>query len=175
MNQLTGYEQIFPYLPWIGMALLIVLCMPLAGIQKLVLELYALALRLIMLGLAIAGAYLWFYPEDVPSTVAETFRSIPLLSENLPAPGTHLFGFALAGLLIAVLLPVLAVLDVSRKLAGARLRRLRVLAARPLVVQETLPDTTVAPRTVSPRRTDRRAAAETLAQASARPPENPGR
>jgi hypothetical protein len=168
MNQLIGY--VLPYLPWVGLALLIVLCMPLRGIQKLVLELYALVLRLALLGLAIAGAYLWFYPDDVPATVAETFKGIPLLSENLPTPGTRAFGFTFAGFLIAALLPALCVLDISRKLAGVRLHRLRALAAKPLVVQEPLPDATVAQRTVGSRRIDRRAAADTLAQASSRKP-----
>jgi hypothetical protein len=58
---------------------------------------------------------------------------------------------------------LLAVLDVTRKLAGDPLRRLR-----------TLPDATppahAAERTVLPPRADRRAAANTLAEASARKP-----
>ena len=43
----------------------------------------------------------------------------------LPEPGTQHFGVCAAALLVIVLLPVLAILDVSRKLAGWRLRRLR--------------------------------------------------
>jgi hypothetical protein len=170
MNLQSLYEQILPYIPWIGMALLIVLCLPLSGIQKLILELYALALRLALLGLVAAGAYLWFYPDDLPTTAAETFNSFPLMRENLPAPGTRAFGFSIAGFLMAALLPVLAVLDVSRKLAGVRLRRLRVLAAKPIVVQEALPAANVVQRDPGPRRIDRRAAADTLAQASSRKP-----
>src|SRR6516165_8331166 len=129
-----------PYLPVIalvGLALLAVLCLPFARIQKLVLELFALVLRLALLALVGAAAYLWFHPGDLPAEVIDTsntfLSNFPRLKGVLPAPGTPYFGICAASFLVSVLLPLLAVLDVSRKLAGWRLRRLRALAAAPPV------------------------------------------
>jgi hypothetical protein len=129
------------YLPVIalgGLALLGVLCLPFARIQKLVLELFAWGLRLALLALLGAAAYLWFRPGDLPAEVADasnTFLSnFPGLRGVVPDPGTPYFGACVASCVVIVLLPVLAVLDVSRKLAGWRLRRLRALAAAPPVV-----------------------------------------
>ena len=130
-----------PYLPVIalgGLALLLVLCLPLAGVQKLVLELSAFGLRLALLALLGAAAYLWFYPGDLLAEVTDTsntfLNTFPRLKGVVPEPGTQYFGICAASCVVVVLLPLLAVLDVSRKLAGWRLRRLRALAAAPPVV-----------------------------------------
>src|SRR5262245_37609531 len=125
------YEQV---IAWVGLALLLLLCLPFAGIQKLVLEVYACALRLALLALLGAAAYLWFRLGDLPVQVTYTLNSFPRLSSILPEPGAQHFGVCVAALLVAMLLPLLAVLDVSRKLAGWRLRRLRTLAAESRVV-----------------------------------------
>src|SRR5262249_33627122 len=122
------FEQV---LVWGGLALLLVLCLPFAWIHKLVLEVYAWALRLALLALLGAAAYLWFSPGELPGEVGDTLNNFPRLKAILPEPGTQLFGVCAAALLVAVLLPLLAVLDVGRKLAGWRLRRLRALAAEP--------------------------------------------
>src|SRR5262249_23767233 len=110
---------------WVGLALLLVLCLPLARIQKLVLEVYAWAVRLALLGLLGAAAYLWFRPGDLPVEVMDTLDNFPGLQAILPEPGTQHFGVCTAALLVIVLLPLLAILDVSRKLAGWRLGRVR--------------------------------------------------
>jgi hypothetical protein len=153
-----------PYLPVIalgGLALLLVLCLPLAGVQKLVLELSAWGLRLALVALLAAAAYLWFHPGDLPAQVADpanTFLSnFPGLRGAVPDPGTPYFGACVAACVVIVLLPVLAVLDVSRKLAGWRLRRLRALAVAPPVVAPA-----PAPAVY---RVNRRAAADALAEA----------
>jgi hypothetical protein len=153
---------------WVGLALLLVLCLPLARIQKLVLEVYAWALRLALLGLLGAAAYLWFRPGDLPVAVTDTVDNFPGLQAILPEPGTPHFGVCTAALFVIVLLPLLAILDVSRKLAGWRLRRLRALAAEPKVA-ESPPAPERRPAAVV-RRVDRRAAADTLAEAGSRRP-----
>ena len=158
------YEQV---IAWVGLALLLVLCLPFARIQKLVLEVYAWALRLALLALLGAAAYLWFRPGDLPVEVTDTLNSFPRLKAILPELGTQPFGVCAAALLVIVLLPLLAILDVSRKLAGWRLRRLRALAAESRVVGSPAAQPVPAPVV---RRVDRRAAAATLAEAGARNP-----
>jgi hypothetical protein len=162
------YEQV---IAWAGLALLLVLCLPFAGVQKLVLEVYAWALRLALLALLGTAAYLWFRPEHLPVEVTDTLNNFPHLGALLPEPGTQIFGISVAALVVAVLLPLLAVLDVSRQLAGWRLRRLRALSARP-EAEAPLPPATAPQRGPSPapRRIDRRAAADAMAEAGSRKP-----
>jgi hypothetical protein len=152
---------------WVGLALLLLLCLPFAGVQKLVLEVCAWALRLALLALLGAAAYLWFRPGDLPVEVTDTLNGFPRLRAVLPGPGTQHFGVCVASLPVIVLLPLLAVLDVSRKLAGGRLRRLRALAAEPKPVEPPAPAPRPAPVV---RRVDRRAAADALAGAGSRKP-----
>src|SRR5947208_4498425 len=116
------YAQV---ITWVGLAGLLVLCLPFARIHKLVLEVYALALRLALLALLGAATYLWFRPGDLPGEVTDALNNFPGLRTILPEPGTERFGVYAAFLIVMVLLPLLAILDVSRKLAGWRLRRLR--------------------------------------------------
>ena len=153
---------------WVGLALLLVLCLPFAGIEKLVLEVYAWALRLALLALLGAAAYLWFRPGGLPVEVTDTLNSFPRLKAILPEPGTRHFGVCAASPLVIVILPLLAILDVSRKLAGWRLRRLRALAAEPNVVAS--PPASELRSVPVVRRVDRRAAADTLAEAGSRKP-----
>src|SRR5262249_5435866 len=153
------YDQV---IAWVGLALLLMLCLPFARIQKLVLEVYACALRLALFALLGAAAYLWFRPGDLPVEVTDTLNSFPRLKAILPEPGTQHFGVCAAALLVIVRRPLLAVLDVSRKLAGWRLRRLRVLAAEPQVA-ESPPASELRPVPVV-----RRVAADTLAEAGSR-------
>jgi hypothetical protein len=164
------YEQI---IPWVGLmlALVLVLCLPFAEVRKLVLEIYTWALRLALLALLGAAAYLWFRPESLPVAVTDTVDNFPLLTSFLPEPGTRSFGISAAALVVAVFLPLLAILEVSRKLAGRHLRRPRVLSAGPGVEQPLRP-AHLPLRGLSPaqRRIDRRAAADTLAEAGSRKP-----
>ena len=160
-----------PYLPVIalvGLALLAVLCLPFARLQKLVLEVSAWALRLALLALLGAAAYLWFHPGDLPSEVADSANALlntfPRLRDIVPEPGTPYFGVCVGALVVIVLLPLLAALDVSRKLAGWRLRRLRALAAAPQDVEPP-----PAPARAM-HRVNRRAAADALAGVGSRKP-----
>jgi hypothetical protein len=125
------YEQI---LPWVGLGALLFLCLPLPSIQKLVLEVTAWSLRLAMIGLLAAGAYLWFRPGDMPAEVSAVLNDYPRLLSLLPERGSPAFALCAACWVVAVLVPVLAILDVTRALAGRRLCRVRALTARPLTV-----------------------------------------
>src|SRR5262245_45349766 len=120
---------------WVGLALLLMLSLPFAGIAKLVLTVYAWALRLNLLTLIGAAAYLWFRPGDLPVAVTDTLNSFPHLRVILPEPGVPYFGVGVACLMGIVLVPLLAILDVSRQLAGWRLRRLCAIAAEAEVVE----------------------------------------
>ena len=151
----------------VGLTLLAVLCLPFARLQKLILEFTAWGLRLTLIALLGAAAYLWFHPENLPTWVADTSNAIlnacPRLKDVVPEPGTANFGACASAIVVVALLPVLAALDVSRKLAGWWLRRQCILTAAPYVVA-------VPPAQVPVCRVNRRAAAETLAVASARRP-----
>jgi hypothetical protein len=162
------FEPYLPVVALLGLALLLALCLPFARIQKLVLELSAWVLRLALLALLGAAAYLWFRPGDLPAEVADTsntfLNTFPRLKGVVPGPGTPYFGVCAAALFVSVLLPLLAVLDVSRKLAGWRLCRLRALAAASQVEE---PPSAPAPAV---QRVNRRTAADTLAEAASRKP-----
>ena len=154
-----------PILALIGLALLAILCLPFSGFQRLILEVYGLVLRLGLLALLAGAAVLCLRPELLPLAETEKVLSMfPRVREILPQPGSPLFGAAAAALITAVLLPLLAVLDVARKLAGWRLRRLRRLTRE--LRKETVPP----PAPAMPHRTDRRTAANTLAEAGSRKP-----
>ena len=162
------YEQV---LVWAGLALLLVLCLPFSRIQKLLLEVSAWTLRLALLSLLGGAAYLWFRPQDLPAEVTNVLDAFPLLGRVLPAPGTQNFGVCAAALVVVPLLPLLAILDVCRQLAGGRLRRLRTLAAK-VNAREESPAPAASTPTPAPavRRVDRRSAADALADAGARKP-----
>jgi hypothetical protein len=126
----------FPIIAWVGLVLLFLLCLPFAVIPKLVLEVYAWVLRLALLGAVGAAAYLWFHPGELPASVTDTLNNWPQLMAILPEPGTPLFGIGAAALIVVVLLPLLAILDVNRRLTGWRRR---ALAAQPTAGQPLPP------------------------------------
>ncbi len=158
-------------LAWAGFALLGVLSLPFAGTRKLVLEVYAWGLRLTLLALLAAGAVLWFRPELWTAEAEAALELLPAARSILPAPGEPTFGLAAAILVAAVLLPAVAVLDVTRKLAGGRLRRLRQLAdgARP-EAHPAAADGHAPNRPTAARRLGRRDAADALADVGSRRP-----
>jgi hypothetical protein len=173
--------QYLSVVAWAGLALLLLLCLPFAGISKFVLEVSALALRLGLLALIAGAAYLWFRPAEVPAQVPDTLNSFPRLREYLPDPASQYFGVCVAALIVIAMLPMLAVLDVTRRLAGRRLHRLRTLAVQSAVVAPPAaePAAAVQPAVEAPpagepapvvRRVDRRGAAKTLAEVGTRKP-----
>lgn len=121
------YEHI---LLWIGLGVLTLLCLPIPPVQKLVLEVSAWALRLGMIALLAGGAYLWFRPGEVPAGVSGVLNDFPGLLSLLPERGSPAFALCLACCVVTALVPLLAVLDVSRKLAG-RVCQIRTLTAAP--------------------------------------------
>jgi hypothetical protein len=159
----------FPYEPvlaWVAFAVILLFALPFAGTRKLLLEVCALAVRLTVLALLAGGALLWFRPDLLPAEVVTYLDAVPGAWDILPAPGSQIFGLVVACAAAAALLPLLAILDVTRKLAGYRLRRLRQLADG----RAPAPAAAAEQPAPLPRRPDRRAAADTLAEAGARKP-----
>jgi hypothetical protein len=113
---------------WGSAVLLFLLCIPTAGTRKFVLEVFTFVLRISIWAVLICGGVLWFHPEWLPRECANFVNTSPELSRFLPAPGTQIFGLGAACFIAAVTLPCLAMLDVTRQLAGERLRRLRDMA-----------------------------------------------
>jgi hypothetical protein len=158
-------------LAWAGFALALLFLLPFAGTRKLLLEVFTWALRLALLALLAGGAVLWFRPDLLPAEVSTTLDYVPpWLSNILPPVESRNFGLVVAASLTAVFLPLLAVLDVTRKLAGWRLRRLRKLAdAAPTLLVASGPAPVAAPEPPR-RRADRQSAADTLAEVGSRKP-----
>jgi hypothetical protein len=163
---------------WAAFALVLLLCLPFAGSRKVVLEVSSWGLRLALLAILAGGAFLWFRPASVPAEVVQAVEASSLLRGILPAPGSQAFGLAAATLVVAVLLPLLAVLDVTRVLGGGRLRRLCRIrdtvraepAPAPNVEQTAPPSRPMVAAAAINRRPDRRTAAETMAEAGSRKP-----
>src|SRR5262245_27323579 len=137
--------QVLTVIVWAGLVVLAILCLPVA--RKFVLELSAWALRLAMLALLAGGAYLWFRPAEVPvgvqslfdaarwlrAGVSNFFDAEPWLLSMLPDRSAAHFGICSASLVVLVLLPFLAMLDVTRRLAGRRLKRIHMLTDETVV------------------------------------------
>src|SRR4051794_25095747 len=104
-----------PVVAWAGLALLSILCLPFAGLQKLILEFTAWALRLSLLAMFGTAAYLWFEPGRLPPEVPAALSGWPQLRAYLPDPATPYYGVVIAATVVTALLPLLAVLDVTRK------------------------------------------------------------
>jgi hypothetical protein len=120
------YEQV---LPWVGLCVLLVLCLPIPAIQKVILEVGTWSLRLGMVALLAGGAYLWFRPGELPAGVSRVVSDFPGLLSLVPDRGSAAFGLCLACWVVAALVPLLAVMEVTR-----RLYRVRELTARPVAL-----------------------------------------
>lgn len=133
-------EQYIPWAAWAGLVLVALLCLPIRGLQKMVLFLSTWLLRLTVLAVLAGGAYLFFRPGDLPTVVANVLDDFPAVLQVLPERGTPSFGLCLALLIAGPLVPVLANLGVTAALAGRRLGRLQVIAdGRPVVVAASTP------------------------------------
>jgi hypothetical protein len=153
---------------WAGLGLIFLLCLPCAVVQRSLLAIYGLGLRLGMLALIAAAGYLWFAPTQLPTEIADVVRSAPLLKNILPEPGTPIFTVSAVALIAIAVLPLIAVIDVCRRAVG---RRATVAATEAVRVQEALhvSDGRPAPAPYAPSkpplRFGRRAAANALAKA----------
>ena len=168
-------EQYIAWAAWGGLVLLAILCLPIGSCQKFVLSFTSWLLRLALLGVLAGGAYLYFRPDEMPTQVSNTLDRVPALLSILPDRSAAHFGLCLACLIVAALLPVLMMLDVTRAIAGRRLRRLRALAdgrSDVVITRESVRDSVVHTTPVpipeaAPvlRPVDRRTASTTLASA----------
>lgn len=127
-------EQLIPWASWAGLVVLAILCLPIGACQKFVLGIVSWALRIALLAVLAGGAYLYFRPGDMPAQVSNALNDFPRVLSILPDRAAPHFALCLACLIVAPLVPVLMVLDVSRALAGRRLRRIRALTAGPVEV-----------------------------------------
>ena len=153
---------------WAGLGLLFILCLPLAGVQRRLLALYGLGLRVGMLALVGAAAYLWFVPTQLPTEIADTVRNTPSWKSILPDPGAPIFAICAVSLIAAAVLPLIAIISICRRTVG---RREKITASEPVQVRAALvlpdgrPPQSTQPQDPLPPRFGRRAAANAMAQA----------
>jgi hypothetical protein len=105
----------YDILPWVGLGVLLVLCLPILAVQKLVLVASSWVLRIALVGLLVAGAYLWFRPVDMPAQVSAVLSDFPGLLALLPDRGSPAFALCLACWIVTMLVPILVALDVARR------------------------------------------------------------
>ena len=165
-------EQLLLWLTCAGAVLLAILCLPLPAISKFVLEVSAWVLRLGMFGLLAVGGYYWLRPGELPASVPDAINRSPELVALLPDRAAPHFALCAACVVVAALLPLLAALDVTRKVAGRRLRDVAIVTNAPLaepVPAEPAPEpVSVAVPVMRP--IDRRTAAGTIASVWSRGP-----
>jgi hypothetical protein len=118
----------YDVLPWVGLGILLLLCLPILPIQRVVLAVSSWALRLTLIGLLAGGAYLWFRPLEMPARVSAVLNDFPGLLALLPDRGSPAFALCLACWIVTALVPILAALDVARR---------RVAVGHSVVVEET--------------------------------------
>jgi hypothetical protein len=155
-------EQI---IPWFGLSLLAVLCLPLPAVRRLVLGLTAVALRLGLIAVLGGAAYLWFRPTELPAAVLDVVSACPRLLTILPDLLTPNFGIALAAVLVGTVLPVLAIVDACR----APERVVERVEPRPAAAVVEVPVAAAPVRTPPARPAGRAAAADAITAAGARP------
>ncbi|MCS6864477.1 MAG: hypothetical protein RMJ56_11605 [Gemmataceae bacterium] len=107
-------EQI---VPWLGLVVLLPLCLPIPSVQRGVLTIASWALRLALILLLGAGAYLTLQPGDVPPQLTAIVADFPSALGWLPPVGSPAFGLSLACVLVAPLIPLLAAIDVAKQAA----------------------------------------------------------
>ena len=118
----------YDILPWAGLGILLLLCLPILPVQRVVLAVSSWALRLALIGILAGGAYLWFRPGEMPARVAAVLNDWPGLLALLPDRGSPAFALCLACWIVTALVPILAALEVTRRRAAVRER---------VVVEET--------------------------------------
>ena len=154
---------------WAALGLLFILCLPLARVQRFLLTLYGVSLRLVMLALICGAAYLLVRPDRLPAQIADTVNNTYLLRNILPVPGSTFFVVCGVAWIAAVVLPLLAMIDagsrpavIRREVAAAQ--PVRVVTAPP-VISNVQPPPAPQPQVPPPSRFGRRDAATVLAHA----------
>jgi hypothetical protein len=164
-------EQLLPWLTCAGAVLLAILCLPVASIARFVVEVSTWVLRLALLGLLALGGYLWLRPGDMPAGVSNALNSSPELLALLPDRSAPHFALCAACIVVAALVPFLAVLEVTRRVVAQRMSEVTTLAA--VQVAEALPEPAPEPVSVGVpvmRPIDRRTAAGTITSLWSRGP-----
>jgi len=112
----------YDIVPWVVLGVLLFLCLPILTVQKVVLAVSSWVLRIALVGLLTAGAYLWFRPGDMPAQVSAVLNDFPGLLALLPERNSPAFALSLACWIVAALVPILAALDVARRRVAVRER-----------------------------------------------------
>jgi hypothetical protein len=163
--------EILPWLTCAGALLLAILCLPVASIARLVVEVSTWVLRLALFGLLALGGYLWLRPADMPAAVSNALNNLPELLALLPDRSAPHFALCAACIVVAALVPLLAVLEVTRRVVAPRVREVTTVAAAP--VAEAIPEPALEPVSVGVpvmRPIDRRTAAGTITSVWSRRP-----
>lgn len=167
-------EQLLPLAAWAGAILLAICCLPIFGIARVVVEVATWVLRLALLALLAGGAYLFFRPGDLPAGVSNALNTSPELMALLPDRSAAHFGLCAASVIAALLVPFLAVLEVTRRMAGRRVVATVSRTQREEVVQapvaEALPDEPAPDAVPVLRPIDRRTASATITSVWSRGP-----
>ena len=158
-------QIMYEILPWIGLAILFVLCLPIRFVQRFVLEVSTWVLRLGAIALLVGGVYLWFRPGELPAGIASVLNNNPSLFNLLPAPGSRAFGVCLVCWAVTMLVPLIAVLDVARRHVLA-VHRIVAVESREEVLPVAEPVEEVGVPILRP--VERRRAAAVLASAGSR-------
>jgi hypothetical protein len=165
-------EQLLPWAAWAGAVLLAICCLPVFGIARAVVEIATWVLRLALLALLAGGAYLFFRPSDLPAAVTNAVNTSPELTALLPNPSAAHFGLCAATVIAALLVPFLAVLEVTRRIACRRV--VAVSQTRREVVQapvaEAIPAEPAPDAVPVLRPIDRRTASSTITSVWSRGP-----
>jgi hypothetical protein len=105
----------YDFLPWAGLVVLFFLCLPILPVQRIVLDVSSWVLRFALVGLLAGGAYLWFRPHDMPPAISAVLNDFPGLLALLPERGSPAFALCAACWIVAVLVPILVAIDVTRR------------------------------------------------------------
>jgi hypothetical protein len=156
----------FDFIPWVGLAVLVLLCLPIPLMQRVILQISSWALRLAIIGLLLGGAYLWFRPDAMPGRVSAILADFPGLLALLPDRGSPAFGLCLACWLATALVPIVVVFDVARRPSLVHTRSVVEVEAEPVlpVAEQVLEEMGVPVL----RPVERRTAAAALASAGSR-------
>src|SRR6478672_3765157 len=103
----------YDILPWVGLGILFLLCLPIPLTQKIVLDVSSWVLRLGLVGLLAGGVYLWYRPGEMPGGVARILTDNPPVMNLLPPAGSPVVGLCLACWVVLIFVPLLAALDVA--------------------------------------------------------------
>lgn len=111
--------MVFMILSGAAFGVLAAVCWPSARLQRTSLGVLQRLLHLIVILAVFAAAMFFFLPDLTPGFLAQWVDMLPnSLTPALPEPRPGLVWLPVAGLVVAIALPVLAMVDFAKRLAG---------------------------------------------------------